>query len=893
MLDSGKLQERGDGLSNRQPFAYLLNAGTIDRPRLLSRSPVYTHKKLTLLEAPAGFGKAVLMAQWAEDASFKGYAVTWYKISTEDNSRPVFFSNLFNLLKAYLPSGTGMKNTRDTVDKFRELSGRLSRKHIIFVDHLECLSDRDSLTALNNLIEFSGLSVFFVLTSSRGNIIPVSAYRAHNQLTHIDANSLAFSDGEISALFQTRLEALEREQLMRLTGGWPVSLWYERCRFDNNNSQLNLPVDTDAVQLSPDLEEFINEQIFAGLGPDLCDALVSLSIFRIFSVKQARFVCDMKDVESLLMKQHLAPLVYTLEDMAGYFRFNPLFHQFLRKKMLERDETSLKRLHERATDWQAGQGATFEAIYHAAEADDKDRMKELFISSGGVEIGLREGIEALEKIVSLFPLEIAEKEPQLLLSRVLIYMKDGKLDMGHSLLERAIQRIAAQTDDPSLEYYRSIVVMLMAVYEDKQVSPAEIEKYENQAKHMMLGRFWSQGWFNNLLCMMYYAIGDMAKAREAATISLEFYNLSDAAYSQVFMHVHLALIHNVTGELVLSRKELDIARELCLKYFADDAGLTAIVQVLLAELNYEQGHEEAARQLIPASLEKIETHEGWVEVFIRGYVTASSLEYESGSRERAFMLLDRGRALAQQRNLPRLERITEIQKLDLLTLSGDMPEARTRIERLALGKYLTEPDDFEAASFQEAYRTVHALARYCIKQGKAEIALRLLDRTLDTQKQKKHNSFYLKSAILQILALDNLQQHDAADELFRDMLSKSYTHEFRQSFLSEGKLLRTFVSGHIKRITLSQLSTEAVSFIGTLMADGEAVAGTTEPANVLTPKEFEVLQNLSSGQSNKVIANAMNLSETTVKFHMRNIFSKLGVQNRMIAVEVARAKNIL
>ena len=889
----GNLEERRSGLSNRLSYEYLLNTNTINRPRLMSLSPVNTQKKLTILEAPAGFGKSVLMAQWAEDAGFRGMTVSWYRLTEEDNTRANLFSNLYNLLKDELPSGTGMRKTDDSLAQFRELSGRLSRKHIIFLHNLERLGDPDVIAALTALIDYSGLSVFFVFAGNAGHMIPVSSYRAHNQLTYLSAEHLAFSGAEVSALFAGRLAEGEPELLLQRSGGWPVALWYERCRLEAAGGDKKLPFEDDTNQLSPDLEEFIEEQILTAIEPALLEVLVELSIFRQVTIKQARFVCDRQDVEGLLMNHQLSPLVYTPDDLPGVFRFNALFRKLLHKKLLGRDAGSLLQLHQLATEWYVGQNAPFDALRHAAEAEDVARMLELFISFGGVEIGLREGIGALDEVVSMFPLEVAENEPHLLLSRVLIYMKDGKFAIARSLLERAIQRIAFRSEDHSLEYYQSIVVMLLAAYEDKPVSRAEIEKYEEQSKQEMPGRFWSQGWFNNLLCMMYYAIGDMGKAREAATISLEFYSLANAAYSQVFMHVHLALINNITGDLKQSREQLERARTICAAHFTSDTGLSAIVKVLQAEVEYEQGQEEPARRLISGSLGKIEAHEGWAEVFVRGYITASALEYAAGAQEPAFAFLERGRNMAGFRNLPRLERIMEIQKLDLLTLSGNLAEAQEVIEELSLGKYLEAPEMPEDMSFQEAYRTVFALSRYCIRRGQEETALQLLGSVMDIQKQKKHFSFYVKSAILHILALDGLERHSAADELFRELAGQPRTHGYVRSFISEGKAFRNFVRGHVKRITLAELPVKVVSFIGILMADQEQSSDRADPANVLTRKELEVLRNLSSGQSNKVIANAMNLSETTVKFHMRNIFSKLGVQNRMIAVEVARAKNIL
>ncbi len=882
-----------DGLSISKPHTLLLNSTIVDRPRLLGKSPVHTGKKLTMLEAPVGFGKAVLMAQWAEEASVEGFSISWHKISKGDNCRATLVASLSTLLEGELPSQVKSNRKIDDVEYLSDLSSQLNRKHILFIDKLERLQDVDSIGTLNNLVESGGQEFFFVMASSKGNVIPISEYRSHNQLEHIGADELIFSCEEISALFKNKLDEEQIDYLSRITTGWPVALWYEQIRCENDAKHPEVPNETDTIPLSPDLEEFIDEQIFSEIEPPLRGVLMEMSIFKRFTAKQANHICGIKNVANKIAGQHLSPLIYSSEDMAGHFHFTPLFYEYLHKKLFESDEAKIKLLHQKATDWYETRDAPYEAIFHAAQADDTSRMMNLFISAGGVEIGLRKGVETLERIVALFPLEIGESEPQLLLARALLYMKEGKLNIGHSFLEQADQKMAESSSDPSLEYYESIVVMLLSVYQDNDVSLAEIAQFEANAKHVIPERFWSQGWFNNLLCMMYYSVGEMTKAKEAASIALEFYSLSDAVYSQIFAHIHLALINHVLGDLKRCSHELGAAKSLCQEHFAPDAGLTAIVQVLLAEVKYEQGDDKAARQLITKSLKNIEEHEGWVDVFTRGYVTASYLEFNKGSPEKAFEILDHGSAIAGRRNLPRLRRIMEIQKLELLTLSGDMVQAKSVIKSLSLEQYLTAPDKLNLKTFQEMYRTIQALARYCIILGTENNALELLDVIIDDQKKLRHNGFLIKSKILKILALESLNQHSVADEMFQDVVKQAHAQDFLMLFLNEGKSLRNFINSHIKRVTLSKLPNEYVSFIGRMLANRESVRGAKDETNVLTPKEFDVLQNLSFGYQNKTIGHSMGLSETTIKFHLRNIFLKLGVRNRMMAVEVARAKNII
>ncbi len=867
MSDKIIRREPTDPSSDCEKYAYLLNNTVIERRRLLLKSPAVTLKRITILEAPAGYGKAVLMAQWAEHARAKGLPASWHTISDEDNSRETLLGNLSDLRNA-------------------------EGNHLFFIDKTELLKDPSSISALGKFIETADRSILFVISSRRGSVIPVSGYRSHDQLVDINAGDLAFTVEEVSSLFKNSLSRSMCEQLFEFTRGWPVALWYEHYRHGHNRDMGEIKAEPALGYLSAELSEFIQEQIFCLMESPVRRMLMKMSIFQQFTLKQARFLCDINVAGNITTMRPFSPLIYSPPGKAEAFLFNPAFKEFLREKLFESKDIDISDLHQKAASWCESQGEIYEAIYHAAQADDISRMLELFIVGGGVEIGLRKGIKYLESIIELFPLNVGEDEPQLLLSRVLIYIKDGRFGIGNSLFNRASQKLAESGHDPSMEYYKSIVSMLTAVYEDREISLAEIVQFENHAHEVMPERFWSQGWFNNLLCMMYYSVGQMNKAKEAAKTSLEFYSLSDAIYSQYFIHIHLALISNVFGDLTQSGHELEQAEKLCAEYFPNDTGLNAIVQILKAELNYEKGISKAT-QPVSGYLERIEAHEGWVEIFVRGYITASYLEFENGSTEGAIRILDRGNAIAKRRNLPRLNRILEIQKLELLTLSGNFKEALSLIKSLSLEKYINAPKKYKAGSFQESYRTIQALARYCICKGLGEAALNLLECVVDVQKRARHGSFLTRSTILTILALDSIGKHDEADALFQEISCQPYTHEFMMSFLRAGKPLKRFVNEHVKRVTVSKLPQESVAFIGQILARKDVSVGFNDRTSILTSKEFQVLQNLSLGHSNKSIGLSMGVSETTVKFHLRNIFSKIGVQNRMMAVEVARQKNIL
>jgi LuxR family maltose regulon positive regulatory protein len=112
-------------------------------------------------------------------------------------------------------------------------------------------------------------------------------------------------------------------------------------------------------------------------------------------------------------------------------------------------------------------------------------------------------------------------------------------------------------------------------------------------------------------------------------------------------------------------------------------------------------------------------------------------------------------------------------------------------------------------------------------------------------------------------------------------------------FLLEGARMADYLKGLIKRDILRDLDSEVISFIGNLITSLEKNTETFDRNGILSRQEAKVLRLLEGGHVNKIIARELGISDATVKYHLRNIYKKLGVNNRLMAVQIARAKGIL
>tara|TARA_R110001599_G_scaffold179582_1_gene372243 strand:- start:1242 stop:3935 length:2694 start_codon:yes stop_codon:yes gene_type:complete len=861
------------------------------RPRFLAFLPSETDKKLTFLNAPSGFGKTIVMAQWAQEMHSKGWKILWHKISRKSGKLQPFYSHLRRIFsgdQGYIAQDQGDWGA----DELIEMSWGLDQKYAIFIDSLENLESPDDIRDMASLFEECGPNVQFILSSRKNDSVRLSALRSQNQLIHLDVDILKCDRTEAVAFLGRAHSNKQIAEVEALTDGWPVALWYIRQNPDLMSSQTE-SCDVNPYLASSAIDEFISENIMPSFDWAMINIITKMSLFEHFTAEQAAFICEMDDAVSTLSRQMLAPFIYRTKEENGEYRFNPIFREHLTKRLHRSEHYQLAAVHNRASRWYEKKGDILSAMEHAAKSAHPQRLVEIFNLAGGVEIGFRKGMDKLSEIVELIPPRLVEEEPQLALSKAILYMKDGNLTLGQHFMEKVHRQLSVDESDSSYEYYESIVKMLMATYEDRPISLTEIERLSSYNRISSLKSLWSEGWFKNLECMAHFSVGNMQEAEKAAVISLQCYQASKAIYSQIYMHLHLGLIYRITGDLSRSLQNLNDAQRLSTKYFALDKGLCSLADILLASIYCEYGDYHEAAQLIKKSLTELGRHEAWVEVLTHGYLTSSFLSFRAKFGKDAGDILGDCEAIAIERDLPRLGRTIDIQRIEIATLERNFEQAEYLIAKCNLANFTDTYKSQSNSEFQEYYRSINCIARYLIHTGRQDKALEMIEHAIQIQFEKQHISFLIKSKILKIIALNSTGLTAEADALFMDLIVIQNYRLFFSSFSSERHSLSAYLNDFTKRHTVKNLTPDEVSFISRLLSDDRQRHDSDDETNILSKREFNTLVLLSEGKSNKLIGRELDISEATVKFHLRNVFTKLGVSNRMMAVEVARTKNII
>ena len=326
---------------------WVVPPGTVPRPRLVDRLSLGIHRPLTLVSAPAGFGKTMLLDAWA--ARYPGPAeVRRIALSSSDQSAAI------------------VEAVRD------DPHGRDQDVLVLLVDCGDLTMTPEFGKTLHRLIRDNAGRVRVVLVTRTDPPLPLHLYRLAGTIAEIRADELAFTTGEAAALMRGHKLELTAEDITELqarTDGWPAGLMFaamnlagkpdaqrviREFRGDAGNVAAYLMTEVLDAQ-PPELREFLlRTSVVDDVRPGLAEALTG-------------HACDLRSLEFL---SHGNSFIQPVPETADRYSYQPLFREFLRAQLLYERPTDVPALHCAAAAWFAQNDQPLEAIHHAIAAGD-------------------------------------------------------------------------------------------------------------------------------------------------------------------------------------------------------------------------------------------------------------------------------------------------------------------------------------------------------------------------------------------------------------------------------------------------------------------------------------------------------------------------------------------
>lgn len=885
----------------------------VSRPQLIKRLNEGLECKLTLISAPAGFGKTTLVSEWVTSCK---RAVAWLSLDDSDNDPVQFLSYIVAALQSVQANfGEGIKEallSLQTVGMESVLTALVNEVTTIPMDFVLVLDDYHVIDnqsvnhALTFLLNHIPAHMHLVITTRVDPILPLVKLRAKNQLLEIREMDLRFSHAETAGFLGNvmglNLSDIDVKRLATRTEGWIAGLQLAAISLKGHSDIagfiesfsgshyfiMDYLIEEVVKQQSEDIQSFLTRtSILDRFCGSLCDAIMLDSSAR--------------GQDTLEYLHHMNMFIISLDTERRWYRYHHLFADLLRQR-LSKDLSStveVDELHRRASQWFEDNGLRGEAIHHAVAAKQYHKAATL------IELAWSDMDKSLQSATwlgwaRLIPDELVRLRPVLSVGYAWALLDTGEIESCEPRLqdaERAISAIQHKSDEPN-DTSIQIVVADEVQFHSLPATIASARAYRSSA------------------------LGDIDATIQHAERALKLIPKEDD-HTRSVTTVMLGLAQWASGELDAAYTTIADG--------INDRFPEINVAILLAELRTEQGRLEQASRIFEKSLQAgLDGEEPSHAAVASFYLGLCKLKLMKGDLPGATELLQRSMDKGEKVALPNWQynwyllhaRIKESQgdydtALELFTeaeryyFRGPMPDpqpldalkVRVYIRQGKMQKALVWAGEHHLAvedevSYLREFEHV-TLARVLIAEGRGESlceAKQLVERLLSQAQKGNRLGTVVELLILQALAHDKNGTSDMALQSLREAIALAEPEEYVQVFVDEGPQMYRLLSESAVYQTRPGFVSKLLAAIEALNVDKPDSSSAKSPhilTEPLSEREFEVLQLIAQGLSNIEICGRLFLALSTVKGHNQSIFGKLQVNSRTEALARARELGLL
>ncbi|HQI84432.1 MAG TPA: LuxR C-terminal-related transcriptional regulator [Anaerolineae bacterium] len=844
--------------------------------------------KLTLVSAPAGFGKTTLVSAWVAGC---GQPAAWLSLDEGDNDLTCFLTYLVAALQTLAPHiGAGVLAALQSpqlpsIESFLTVLlneiATLLNNFILVLDDYHVIDSQPVDQALVFLLEHLPPQMHLVIATREDPSLPLARLRARNQLTELRAADLRFTPAEaaefLNQVMGLNLAAEDIAALETRTEGWIAGLQLAAISMQGHRdvaSFIKSFTGSHRFVLDYLIEEVLQQQpesiqtfllrtsILERMCGPLCDAVV-----------RDPAVSGQETLEYL---EHANLFIVPLDHERHWYRYHHLFGDLLRKRLGQSlTSEDIAGLHIRASEWYEDQGLDIEAFQHAAAANDIERAERL-MEGWGMPLHFRGAVNAILAWLASLPESVLDTRPLLRVRLATMALTAGQttgVDEKIQAAEKALQNaeLAPQTRDLLGQIACARATLAITQYQPETVLIQARRALEYLLPENLRFRFTA----NWALSVAYHLQGERAAARQALAEVLSINQTSTSMFSTILAVIHLGRLQELENQLYQAaetyRRALQMASE-------QPQPNTSDAHLGLARIAYEWNDLDAAEQHGQQALLLAQQFDRALDRFILCEVFLVRLKLARGDADGAAAMLAQIEQSARQQNfILRLPDIAAAQVLVLLR-QGDVAAA-TR---------LAHTHDLPISQ-----------ARVHLAQGDTSRALALLSPLRQQMEAKGWQDVRLRAMVLEAIALRAHGEKDKAAQLLGDALALAEPDGFIRLFVDEGEPMRLMIFdfrlliekqprgqqhkllGYVDNLlaAFAQPQSMPQSKVGALKSD------LVEP---LSQRELEVLRLIAEGLSNHEIGARLFLALDTVKGHNRRIFDKLQVQRRTEAIARAR-----
>ena len=869
------------------------NIELLNRQRLLDVLDDALKRNVIFIIAPAGFGKSSLTYQWGLHLTENDVISSWVSLDENDIDVRQFLSFLaLTLAKSGLEIGNldvGARNgfaesqVGGVLLSILDCIGRSSKQVVLFLDDYHRPKSTAIDDTVRDILKLAPSNLTLVISSRETPSFNIPQLIASGDASVLDSDIMRLTQAETSATLGDMISAKDAKAIYEQTEGWPVAVQLARV-----NKQANPTVAIEQVSSSHLVASYLTNQVLLSMDQDMREFLLSVSILDQFNTSLANKIRSKEDSAQIINRlDTLRAFLVTTDFESGWYRLHHLFAEYLQETLrLETPELPNVILN-RASDWHFKHGNLIDAVSYAAKAKAYSKCEELILNAGGWKIILRDGIGVIRNIFRIIPEHIISSSGRLLIARAYLHCKDGEYKQARGILNSSK---ALRLDDDCQAYDKDhiLVEALVGLYEDK----GDWAKGNSQDTRLEADKDFTPLELGTLYCqhtLVDISLSDFTAAQDNIKSSLQYFRESGSALGLNYTYLHAAVEAMYRAEFDLARAYINRALELADSNFGSDSGLKHLAVVLDFSLKVWGGQANSADlDAFSSALSQTEENDGWTEVYIIGLHSIFALAEQVGDHPFSNELVDRFLVLARRRDLERLEAFASVMRLRAAYNQGRQADIKKYSSQI---KQWVSVSTLEKSPrvWQSFYQAAITLASNMLISD--ALGAELIRLSIEHSETSFAKLFNIQLNVAKALVLEMRGRHEESSMVFLTALKSACDQKIMGPFLyanGSRKLLR------VSRDKLRYQNDDLIllNFVTDIITKSEDLRPIKSSA-LLSVREREILEQLSQGQSNKEIARRFELTENTVKFHLKSIYKKLSVNSRAQAVIVAGKMNLL
>jgi len=869
------------------------------RGALIERLFEQRDKRLLILSAPAGFGKSTVLYQFGQRLQQTGARLAWLSCDESDSQPQRLLLYIVGAIERVVPGfGQQVSNLLNSeislplealVDAFKADLQKVEGELYVALDDFHRIRHPGLVSGARYLVERLPKNIHLI-TCTRFK--PRFLYD-EPWAFWLKAEDLRLSLAETRAYLldvrQLGLSEAEVELLYRRTEGWITALHLAVLALQRHSDRAAFLAELSGTERN--IADYLAEDVLDGLPEDLQRFLEQTSILDEFNADLCDALTGERDGQDLLDRLQGDQLfLMPLDEQGEWFRYHHLFAEFLQGRLHKRGDAA--RLLHAAARWCEGHDLADRAIRYALRARDYSFAAEM-LERQGARLVAGNRVYAILAMLKSVPAEVIRDHVVF----QIFYAWQLAFEQRFAEAEALIEELSARLLQGRGKTMHFGMTELLAV---TQVLKALVLLYQDKLEACLkIARQWlamvpeNQPVFRaSLSCVQAAAfalLGEFGEASKAIGVARTCLRVADSEYLNVVTSLIEALICKECGELEKGRSISETARARVDRVFGRSSRVGGPLSLAYADLLYDQDRHAAILAELPRATTWRDVATP-VELVSRGQLVMARGRFFAGEAEQALEQLDEWIAGLHG---PGYERVyahaiaCKVQFLLWLRRPNEAERSCLQLERhlavLPEGRY---PDAHVSLALAQAH--------LALSERRADKAQTQLEQCLAKQTAEHQRDRRLRLSLLLSVASWRKGNSDKAFALFRSVLEDAWARGYRRLFLDEALWLLPLWEAWSQAEPLqaqvwSGLAEGLREQCRRLAVDPEAF----EENQDISHREREILRFVAAGLSNRDIAQAVHLSEATIKWHLHNLFAKLGVRSRTQAVLKGKSMGLL